>query len=238
MDQKSHIPENLYHVLLTTSHIGKNPNNVIERLRVPGTYTSLLQAKVAAHSCLYEAGYEREFFETYEVTPGHVEENGPPTTMGTSTAGAGGVIVHATASDGTTFRVRIRTTRNDKGFAASDLSDGRVSVPLYYVIQVAVEYDGDEGGSLVREIDVQGVLVSYSEARKFANTLLLSPEDGITKDSFAEYSEAGPDEMDCGYGENVVIHAALDNGTNYLVNVIKTQELRAVGVAEAAMRIL
>jgi hypothetical protein len=231
MDQNFHTPENLYHVLLTVSHIGKNPNNVIEKLRVPGTYTSLLQAKAAAYSCLYEAGYEKEFFETYETIPSHMEEFENSTT-------AGGVIVHATASDGTTFRVRIRNTQNDMGLPASDLADGLLSISLYYVIQVAVEYNGDEGGALVREIDVQGVFTSYNEARKFASTALLSPSDGITKDSFAEYSEAGLNETDYGYGENVLMHAASDYGTNYLVNVIKTQELRAVGVAEAAMRIL
>jgi hypothetical protein len=110
-------------------------------------------------------------------------------------------------------------------------------VPLYYVIRVTVEYGGDHGGSLVQEVDVQGVFTSYVEARKFASRVLLSPDDGITKDSFVEYSEAGPDETDCGYGENVVVHAALENGTKYLVNVVKTQELEALDVAEAAMTI-
>ncbi|KAL3443132.1 hypothetical protein BJX65DRAFT_312152 [Aspergillus insuetus] len=228
MDQRPYIPETLYHVLLTTSHIDKDPHSpMIEKLLVPGTYTSLLQAKAAAHSCLYEAGYEKEFFETYEVAPGHVEghEHEPH------------IIIHATATDGTTFRVRIRNTRNDTGLPASDLADGRVSVPLYYVIQVNTVYDGDEGGSTVQNIDVQGVFTAYAEARKFASRVLLSSEDGITRDSFVQYSEAGPSETDCGYGENVVLHAALENGTEYLVNVVKTQELEALGVAEAAMRI-
>ncbi|KAL2787572.1 hypothetical protein BJX66DRAFT_353293 [Aspergillus keveii] len=228
MDQRPYIPETLYHVLLTISHISKNPNDLmIENLRVPGTYTSLLQAKAAAHSCLYEAGYEKEFFETYEVAPGHVEghEHEPH------------IIIHATATDGTTFRVRIRNTRNETGLPASDLADGRVSVPLYYVIQVTTEYVGDEGVNLVQEVDVRGVFTSYAEARKFASRVLLSPEDGITKDTFVEYSEAGPGETDCGFGENVVVHAALGNGTKYLLAVVKTQELEALDVAEAAMRI-
>jgi hypothetical protein len=228
MDQNCYIPETLYHVLLTTSHVSKNPNDaMIEKLRVPGTYTSLLQAKAAAHSCLYEAGYEKEFFETYEVAPGHVEghEHEPH------------IIIHATATDGTTFRVRIRNTRNETGLPASDLADGRVAVPLYYVILVTVDYDRDEGGSVVREVDVRGVFTGYAEARTFANRVLISPEDGITQDTFVEYTEAGPDETDCGYGENVVVHAGLENGTNYLVNVVKTQELEALDIAEAAMRI-
>ena len=68
--------------------------------------------------------------------------------------------------------------------------------------------------------------------------MLLSPENGISKESFAYYCEAGPDESDCGYGENVIVHATSDYGMNYLVIVIKSQELEAVTVAEASMRIL
>ncbi|QKX63328.1 uncharacterized protein TRUGW13939_10498 [Talaromyces rugulosus] len=228
MAQNAHIPEDLYHILLTTSHISKNPNNVVEKVRVLGSYTSLIAAKAAAHSCLYDAGYEEEFFKTYEINPGRAEKE--------QNERDSGVIIHASAADGTIFRVRIKNSPNEALALTSDLPDGRVSVPLYYVIQASVEYGGDDG-SLVRDIDVEGAFASYAEARKFASTVLLSPEDGITKDSFAEYSEAGPDETDCGYGENVIVHAASEYGTNYLVNVVKTLELKAVGVAEAAMRI-
>ncbi|KAL3455043.1 hypothetical protein BJX64DRAFT_298245 [Aspergillus heterothallicus] len=232
-------PDQLYHVLLTISHIGKNPNNVVEKVRVPGTYTSLLAAKAAAHSCLFDAGYEKEFFETYEINPGHhpdeldgdVEE----------TDRNAGVMIHATATDGTVFRVRIKSSANDAGaLLASDLPDGRIAVPLYYVIQASVEYDGGDkvGGSSVRDLEVEGLFTTYAEARQLASSVLLAPEDGVTKESFAEYCEAEPGETDCGYGENVIVHAVSDYGTNYLVSVVKTQELEAVGVAEAAMRIL
>jgi hypothetical protein len=67
--------------------------------------------------------------------------------------------------------------------------------------------------------------------------VLLSRQDGVTRESFAEYTEAEPGERDCGYGDNVIVHAASDYGTNYLVSVIKTQELEAVKIAEAAMKI-
>ncbi|OJI99796.1 hypothetical protein ASPVEDRAFT_526573 [Aspergillus versicolor CBS 583.65] len=218
-------PEHLYHVLLTTSHIGKNPNNVVEKVRIPGTYTSLLAAKAAAHSCLYEAGYERDWFEHYETKHSLLEkQNGTPH-----------LVVYATAPDGTAFRVRIDTTLNDKNLT-SDLADGRVGVPLYYVVQAAVEYTGDEGG-VVRDITVQGTFESYEEARGLASAVLLSQQDGVTRESFAEYTEAEPGERDCGYGDNVIVHAASDYGTNYLVSVIKTQELEAVKIAEAAMKI-
>lgn len=218
-------PENLYHILLTTSHMGKNPNNVVEKVRIPGTYTSLLAAKAAAHSCLYEAGYERDWFEHYETKPSLLEKhNGTPH-----------LVVYATAPDGTAFRVRIDTTPNERKLT-SDLADGRIGVPLYYVVQAAVEYTGDEGG-VVRDINVQGTYGTYEEARGFASAALLSPRDGVTRESFAEYTEAEPSERDCGYGDNVIVHAASDYGTNYLVSVIKTQELESVKIAEAAMKI-
>jgi hypothetical protein len=51
-------------------------------------------------------------------------------------------MVYAKAPDGAIFRVRIRSTPNDAGLT-SDLLDGRVSVPLYYVIQASMEYSGD-----------------------------------------------------------------------------------------------
>ncbi|KKK22690.1 hypothetical protein P175DRAFT_0527956 [Aspergillus ochraceoroseus IBT 24754] len=231
MDSFNGISDNLYHIILTTSHIQKNPNNVVEKVRVPGTYTSLMTAKAAAHSCLYEAGYERDWFEVYETKieaiAGEAQRGNLPERRG--------LMVYAIAPDGTTFRVRINTTANDKNLT-SDLPDGRISVPLYYVIQANVEYSGDEG-SLVRDINVEGTFTSYDEAREFASGVLLSAEDGITKESFANYTEAAPSETDCGFGENVIVHAASEYGTNYMVTVIKNQELQAVKLAEAAMKI-
>ncbi|KAL4788395.1 hypothetical protein BJX76DRAFT_176583 [Aspergillus varians] len=235
MSTTTPIPENLYHIILTTTQTQKNPNNVIEKVRIPGTYTSLLAAKAAAHSCLYDAGYEREWFEHYETCSSLYEKEETP--AGGNLAERRGLVVYATAPDGSTFRVRIDTTPNDKLQLTTVLSDGRVGVPLYYVLQADVEYGGDEG-SVVRDINVEGVFVSYEEARDFASDVLLSKEEGLTKESFAEYSEAGPAETDCGFGENVIVHAVSDYGINYLVSVIKTQELQAVNVAEAAMRIL
>ncbi|GLA31880.1 hypothetical protein AnigIFM63326_010793 [Aspergillus niger] len=224
----SKIPEHLYHVLLTITRLNKNPNNLVEILRIPGTYTSLLAAKAAAHSCLYDAGYERDFFPTYE-TSAHIfeQENLPDRT---------GLAIYAVAPDGTTFRVRIDTTTN-KLQLTTDLDDGRISIPLFYVVQANVEYDAIEGESTVREVIVQGTFTDYMQARKYAKEVLLSEKDGILKGSYAAYVEAGEGERDCGFGENVVVHAASDYGANYLVSVIRNQELGSVSLAEAAMRI-
>ncbi|KAL5358977.1 hypothetical protein BJX96DRAFT_147589 [Aspergillus floccosus] len=223
------MPENLYHVILTTSHISKDPNNVIEKVRIPGTYVSLLAAKAAAHTCLYDAGYERDFFAEYETKREVFEAESLPERQG--------LAVYAVAQDGTQFRVRIDTTPNERQLQ-SDCDDGRVSAPLYYVIETIVEYgSGPAATSEVRDLNVQGTFKTYREARQYAETVLLSKEDKVDKDSYAAYDEAAADATDCGYGENVVVHATGQYGENYLISVIQTQELKGVALAEAAMRI-
>jgi hypothetical protein len=59
--------ENLYHILLISSHLPKNPYGEGEKMRILRTYSSLNTAKRAAHSCLFEAGYEREWFPEYRT---------------------------------------------------------------------------------------------------------------------------------------------------------------------------
>lgn len=219
--------ENLYHVVLATSHIQRDPNSEIEKIRIPGTYHSLAAAKAAAHSCLFDGGYEREWFSQYEVDPAALESYSIHQRIG--------LIVFAVAPDGTTFRVCIATTPN-VGHLTTDNEDGRIAADLYYVVQTNVEYaDGDEGQR--RDINVEGIFMRYDEAQSFARSVLLSEEDGITKESFAEYDEAGDNERDCGFGENVVIHAVGINGENYLVSVIKGQAMESVKLAEAAVQI-
>ncbi|GLA31637.1 hypothetical protein AnigIFM63326_010317 [Aspergillus niger] len=221
-------PESLYHVILTITRINKNPNNIVEILRIPGTYTSLSSAKAAAHSCLYDAGYERDFFPTYETSLSDFDRENLPNRTG--------LAVYAIAPDGTTFRVHIDTTPNEHRLT-TDFDDGRIAVTLYYVVQANVEYDADEGESTVREVTVQGTFTSYVRAREYATGVLLSENDGILKTSYADYEEAEEGERDCGFGENVVVHATTDYGVNYFVSVIKNQELESVSLAEAAMKI-
>ncbi|EAW13295.1 uncharacterized protein ACLA_017420 [Aspergillus clavatus NRRL 1] len=218
----------LFHILLTTSHLNKNPNNVIEKVRIPGSYTSLQAAKAAAYSCLFAAGYEKEWFTSYETKPELFESNNLPERSG--------LAVYAVAPDGTEFRVHIITTPVDAKLA-DDVVEGHVTGSLYYVVQADVEYDADEG-SRVRDIDIEGVFRTYQEARELASKVLLSKEGKITKDSFAAYTEAEPNEKDCGYGENVIVRAVSDYGTNYLISVVKNQGLESVSLAEAAMKIL
>ncbi|KAF3482092.1 uncharacterized protein GIQ15_04851 [Arthroderma uncinatum] len=204
-------PGDLFHVIFTTSHIQKDPRGEMEKVRIPGTYTSIGAAKAAAHSCLFDAGYEREWFSKYETNPEVFESLG--------IRQRAGLAVFATAPDGTTFRVRIHTTPNVNHLTTS-YEDGRIPVDLYYVVQANVEYADGQGGEL-RDINIEGTFKSYDEARDFARGVLLSEEDGISKQSFAQYDEAGPNERDCGYGENVIVHA----------------EMESVRLAEATMKI-
>jgi hypothetical protein len=218
-------PENLYHIVLTTSNIQKDPNSEIEKIRIPGTYHSLAAAKAAAHSSLFDAGYEREWFSQYEVDPAVLESYSIHQRVG--------LIVLAVAPDGTTFRVCICTTPNI-GHLTTHNEYGRIEADLYYVVQTNVEY-ADEGQR--RDINIEGAFKTYSEAQSFAHTVLLSQQDGITKESFAEYNEAGDNERDCGFGENVVIRAVGNNGENYLISLIKGQEMESVKLAEASVQI-
>ncbi|KAJ9664775.1 hypothetical protein H2198_000121 [Neophaeococcomyces mojaviensis] len=223
-DQHNHL---LFHVLLTTSHFAHDPNNQVEKVRIVGSYDSLKHAKTAAHRCLFEAGYQREWFEQYEVDPQYFEKN--------DVAQRDGLEVLATATNGATFRVRIVTSPNVGKFT-SPFDDGRIPDALYHVLQTHVSYKEDESGE-VRDTDVKATFATYNEARSYASRVLLSPEKDVTRDSFAEYDEAGPGERDCGYGENVIVHAVGDNGQNYLISVVQGQELESVRLAEAAMRI-
>jgi hypothetical protein len=136
--------------------------------------------------------------------------------------------------DGTVVRVRISTSPNDLRLT-TDNEDGRIPISLYHVVQTNVPYCSHERKP-ASDTNVEGTFRSYAEARKFASTLLLSEEDGITASSYQEYSEAGPSEKDREYGENVIVHAIGANGENYFVSVIKCQELESVRLAEASFR--
>ena len=187
------VPEELYYLVVAITHPQHDVNAITKRLRVCRTST---EAKKAAHSSLLNAGFERELFTEYDVNEKH---EGSEREMDSS-----GRVVHAVALDGTTFDVNIKTASNRGMFLPED-EDGMIERDLYHVLQTTVDYSRDAPGGK-RHTDVEGSFDSY-EAKGFAGTVLLSEEDGITKDSFPEYSEAGPGETDCGYAEDVVVHA-------------------------------
>ena len=220
--------DHLYHIILTTSHLSKDPNSQIEKLRVVGTFTSLSAAKAAAHRALFEAGYDSEMFKVYDTKQS-------PSGNGHHHRPVPGIMVHAEAEDGTTFEIRILTTPNTfKTLTTSD--DRRVLDDLYHVVQTNVPYEDDECGS-EREHNIEGSFLNYEDASQLAREVLLDASDGVSKESYAEYDEAVPGEKDCGYGENVLVHAVGTNGSNILISVVLGQVLESTRLAEAAMRI-
>lgn len=106
-----------------------------EKVRILGTYMTPKQAKDAAHLCPFDCGYEREWFQTFETRPEVLEELFP--SQGT------GLVVFAVAVDGTKFRVRIFTTPKNLRLT-SDNEDGRVSLPLYYVMETIIPHCSHE----------------------------------------------------------------------------------------------
>jgi len=216
---------NLYSIILTTSNIKHDPTSEIQKVRVCGTFTSLQAAKAAAHRCLFDAGYEQEWFTTFDTQKSHGEK----WTHGD------GVIVYAVAPEGDTFVVSIDTTPNKSGWK-SNPEDHRVEAALYHLLQTTVYYDKDAAGG-ARETEILSTFTSYDQARKAAETALLSVEDGIKEEDWAEYDAIPANEKDWEFGENVVVHAVGQSGENILLSVVKEQALESMRIMEAAMRI-
>lgn len=220
--------ESLYHIIFTSSHLSRHTDlhDQVEKIRVCGTYTVLDAAKKAAHRVLSEAGYEKEWFTDYNTKQDDFIAHGIKRRVG--------LIVLAKASNGTIFRITVATTPNLQAFR--DDEDHKINEPLYHVVQTNVLYSEDDTRE-ARETNIEGSFLTYEQARKFASGVLLDTECGVTKESFAKYDEAEPNETDCGYGENVVAHVVGQNGENILVSVLLGQEMESVRLAEAAIRI-
>ena len=218
--------ESLYHVVFTIAHLSHDVFAEVEKVRVAGTYTSLKAAKAAAHRLIFDAGYEVEWFTDYLTQPTEFEQH--------KVDHRDGLMVYAKARDGTIFRVTLLTAPNTRGFPGDE--EGKVDIPLFHVLQMNVKYSIDDTGA-TRETNIEGSFESYEDARRYASELLLSEDEGITRDSFAQYDEAKAPDIDCGYGENVIVHAVGNDGDNILISVLKEQEMEAARLAEAAMRI-
>ncbi|KAJ5475029.1 hypothetical protein N7539_008095 [Penicillium diatomitis] len=228
-EHTQNIPDSVYHVMLTISQL-KVPIGQTEKIRVLGTYTSISKAKEAAHCGLYNAGYEREWFPTFETSPDALEQLA--TTEGT------GLAVYAVANDGTKFRLRISTSPNSLQLRTDEEEDvdGRVKLPLFYVVQTNVPYCSHQRKP-THDTHIEGFFKSYAEARARARAVLLAEEDGITASSYQDYCEAGENENDCEFGENVIVHATGENGDNYFVSVVTGQALESVRICEASLRV-
>jgi len=213
-----------YHVILTSSRFKRDPTSEVQRVRVCGTYTSIKAAKAAAHQALFDAGYEQEWFTVFDSR----------THETTNWKHGEGVIVYAEAPEGEIFTISISTTVDTLGVKGNE--EGKIEIDLYHILQTTIFYDKDASGGL-RETNIEGTFKTYDEARAAASTVLVNEEDGVTKESWAEYDELPVGEKDWEYGENVVVHAVGSNGENILLSVVKELELESVRILEAAMRI-
>lgn len=217
-------PTHLYHILLTTHAIPIpfNPSNTPEKLRCPGTYTSLPSAQAAAHKALFDLGLERTFFPTYEINEAFFAAHS------NELADVGGLAVHAVAKDGSVWQVRVLETVNKEGWEAS-WEDGRVGRDVYLVVRTRVRAGEEDGG--VREHVVLEARGKWAEASEVAKGAL----EG-RRAEFEVFEVAGEDGVS-ELGENVCVHAVGKEGENVVVSVVKVVELEAVRVGEASMRI-
>ncbi|KAL2821159.1 hypothetical protein BJX63DRAFT_379519 [Aspergillus granulosus] len=219
--------DNLYHLLLSVSALGNN--QISEKISIIGTYTSLAAAKVAAHNGLHEAGYERSLFIEYETDVEFFEAENIPERSG--------LVVFARSPDGTTFRVRIKATPNIPQVTTLG-DDEKIPVSLFYVIETVIQLDKANRRISLKDSDVQGVFTTYQDARAHAEKALIDEDDGVTEESFLEYVVAPPGEMDCGCGENVIVHAIGDYGENYYISIIQALEKNKKATMVASLRAL
>jgi len=200
--------DNLYIVKRTyTDH--KDPNRNQFKVAIKGTYTNLHAAKSAAQRVLPDEGYARDNFSEYDVNDGGA----------TPWAYGDGVMVHAVVGPGVeTFLVELETVPNAIAARPSGGGDGRVGGKLFHVLQTDVDYNADRSGD-ARSTHVEGSFRAHEEARERALTTLL---DGgaLRKGDFAEY-DVYDNGTESPFGTDVLVHAANDNGQNFLVSVLE-----------------
>jgi len=201
--------DNLYIVKRTYTD-PKDPSNRY-KVAIKGTYTDLRAAKTAAQHVLADEGYTRDDFSAYDVNDGTSAASGWPH--------GDGVIVHALGPYAERFLVELETVPN--ALPPRDLSlgeGGRVQGCLFHVLQTDVDYNADRSGD-ARTTHVEGSFRGREEARERALTALL---DGgaVKKSDFAEY-DVYDDGTDSPFGPGVLVHAANENGQNFLVAVVE-----------------
>jgi hypothetical protein len=205
--------DNLYIVKRTyTDH--KDPNRNQFKVAISGTYTDLRAAKAAAQQVLVDEGYSRDNFSSYDVNDGSLR----PWPHGD------GVMVRAVAGPdpgAERFLVELETVPNVLSAAAppaGSSAGGRVPGTLFHVLQTDVDYNADRSGD-ARSTHVEGSFRAREQARDCALAALL--DGGTLRPSdFAEY-DVYDDGTESPFGAGVLIHAANENGQNFLVSVVE-----------------
>ncbi|MCJ1314066.1 hypothetical protein MMC25_007746 [Agyrium rufum] len=203
--------DDLYVVIFTIRDPTHDVNGEVEKVRAWGTYRTLKAAKEVARTCLFDAGYERAWFETIKSHPDEFADAEREHNRG--------LVLLAVAKDKTMFSVSIATTRSLKHLEADEKE--KIQGDLYHVLRTNVFYSEDDGGHLRQTIS-EGIFMTAEEARKCAKGVLRV--DGVVpKDSFARYTEVQEGESDTDYDDDVVVYAIGLNGENILVRVLKAE---------------
>lgn len=194
----------LYHIKSTSVDFQHDPSGTAQKVEIAGTYTDLAEAKEAAKVALFDLGYPRDSFETYQL-----KSDTPDWKFGD------GVFVHALAKSGEDFKVGIETTPNTLNLQPGS-GTSRVKEKLFYVIQTTIFFNEDRSGRK-RDVIMLGVYLSRTEANEIAKQCLLEPD--LTKEIYFKYEEF-TGQSDWQFGSAVVVHAVAHNGEHYLVGVI------------------
>ncbi|KAL2830458.1 hypothetical protein BDW59DRAFT_158368 [Aspergillus cavernicola] len=216
----------MYHVILTITRQGER---VTKTVRILGTYTTHLAAKKVAQNYFVDVGYSRDMFSRYHVRDTFIKDEDPTDVLGRLES-----YLYGVTHEGAIFQVDVNTARNNKELT-TDSDDGLLAVPLYFVVRATLE-DGQGEDGLRGRVSVEGSFASYEEARDYASKVRISPD--VPKEEFWTYDEAEPDKTECGYGDNVVLHAVTRQRINSFVMVIGSQDSEEKGLKEASITIL
>jgi hypothetical protein len=208
--------DNLYIVKRTYTD-NKDPNSNQFKVAIKGTYTDLRAAKAAAKHVLVDEGYAPDNFSSYDVNDGSLRP---------WPHGDGVMVLAVTESETGTaaerFVVELETVPNAMSAEApppgSEGGGCRVPGKLFHVLQTDVDYNADRSGD-ARSTHVEGSFRARGQARDCALAALL---DGgaLRPSNFAEY-DVYDDGTESPFGADVLVHAANENGQNFLVSVVE-----------------
>ncbi|KAK4234088.1 hypothetical protein C8A03DRAFT_38147 [Achaetomium macrosporum] len=218
------IPEQLFHTVLTVIDYHADTSGSTQDVYVLGTHTTLRAAKAFALSALQQLGYQRDDFATYATRADLPPDQNQEWPHGD------GVMVYAKAPKGQEFLVSLDTKPNTESLPASSAGDDTLLLPercdhLHYVLQTKTDYNQDKSGAF-QETEIQGCYVSRAAALAAAKRVLVSEENGISREDYAQYDERDgeegeEEEEEAGwpFGEDVYVHAVAQTGENYTVAV-------------------
>lgn len=211
-------PEQLYHIIRTTTDFQRDKSGSLRTIDVVGTYTDLTAAKAAARRAITKEGFPKDWFEEY------VEKDSEGKWPYDEAA-----LIHARAPGGEEFDIILETRPNALGLKAS--ASGQVQEDLYHVLQTKIDYNAARARA-IQSTEIEGTYTDPNVAIEAARTALLG--DDVPKDSFLQWEEYDNHGDDWVFGDDVVVHAVSSLGENFRVAVKK--ELKSLAQAEEAAK--